>query len=105
MFWIIQLSVSIQSSGKKRLILDLRYVNLYIFKQKFKCEDLSVSLKVMSKGYYLFKFNLKYRYHHMEVFPDHRKYLAFACDFGDGVLKYFQFAVLPSGLSSAPYLF
>ena len=29
------LSVSIQSSGKKRLILDLRHVNLYIFKQKF----------------------------------------------------------------------
>ena len=44
------LSVSIQSSGKKRLIPDLRHVNLYIFKQKFKCEDLSVALKVMSKG-------------------------------------------------------
>ena len=59
----------------------------------------------MSKGYYLFKFDLKYRYHHVEVFPDRRKYLAIACDFGDGVLKYFQFAVLPFGLSSAPYLF
>ena len=39
------LSVSIQSSGKKRLMLDLRHVNLYIFKQKFKCEDLQVALK------------------------------------------------------------
>ena len=39
----------------------------------------------MSKGYYLFKFDLKYRYHHVEVFPDRRKYLAFACDFGDGL--------------------
>ena len=99
------LSVSIQSSGKKRLILDLRHVNLYIFKQKFKCEDLSVALKVMSKGYYLFKFDLKSGYHHVEIFPDFRKYFAFAWDFGDGVLKYFQFAVLPFGLSSAPYLF
>ena len=35
----------------------------------------------------------------MEIFPDHRKYLAFAWDFGDGVLKYFQFAVLPFVLS------
>ena len=52
------LSVSIQSSGKKRLILDLRHVNLYIFKQKFKCEDLKVALKVLSKGLYLFKFDL-----------------------------------------------
>ena len=42
------LSVSIQSSGKKRLMLDLRHVNLYIFKQKFKCEDLQVALKVLS---------------------------------------------------------
>ena len=31
--------------------------------------------------------------------------MAFAWDFGDGVLKYFQFAVLPFGLSSAPFLF
>ena len=99
------LSVSTQSSGKKRLILDLRHVNLYIFKQKLKCEDLSVALKVMSNGYYLFKFDLKSGYHHVEIFPDHRKYLAFAWDFGDGVLKYFQFAVLPFGLSSAPFLF
>ena len=67
------LSVSIQSSGKKRLILDLRLVNLYIFKQKFKCEDLSVALKVMSKGY-LFKFDLKSGYHHVEIFPVHRKF-------------------------------
>ena len=34
------LSVSVQSSGKKRLILDLRHVNLHVYKQKFKCEGL-----------------------------------------------------------------
>ena len=99
------LSVSIQSSGKKKLILDLKPVNLYIFKQKFKCEDLKVVLKVLSKGFYLFKFDLKSGYHHVEIFPDHRRFLAFYWDFGNGVLKHFQFAVLPFGLSSAPYLF
>ena len=71
------LSVSIQSSGKKRLILDLRHVNLYIFKQKFKCEDLKVALKVLSKGFYLFKFDLKSGYHHVEIFPDHRRFWLF----------------------------
>ena len=77
-----------------------------IFSNKnFKCEDLKVALKVLSKGFYLFKFDLKSGYHHVEIFPDHRRFLAFAWDFGDGVLKYFQFAVLPFGLSSAPYLF
>ena len=58
-----------------------------------------------SKGFHLFKFDLKSGYHHVEIFPDHRRFLAFALDFGDGVLKYFQFTVLPFGLSSAPYLF
>ena len=32
------LSVSIQSSGKKRPILDLRHVNHFIWKQNFRCE-------------------------------------------------------------------
>lgn len=35
------LSVSIQSCGKKRLILDLRHVNKHIWKEKFKFEDIS----------------------------------------------------------------
>ena len=78
---------------------------MYIFKQKFKCEDLKVVLKVMSKGLYLFKFDLKSGYHHVEIFPDRREFLEFPWDFGDGVLKYFQFAVLPFGFSSTPYLF
>ena len=99
------LSVSVQSSGKKRLILDLRHVNLHVFKRKFRCEDISVALQIFSEGFYLFKFDLKSGYHHVEIFPDHRKYLAFSWVFGDGAVKYFQFAVLPFGLSSAPYLF
>ena len=99
------LSLSTQSSGKKRLILDLRHVNLYVYKQKFKCEDLKVALSIISRGYSLFKFDLKSGYHHVEVFPEHRKFLAFRWGFGDGVICYFQFAVLPFSLSSAPCLF
>ena len=49
----------------------------------------------------LFSFDLKSGYHHVDVFPDHRKYLAFSWDFGVGP-RYFQFTVLPFGLSSAP---
>ena len=33
-------SVSTRISGKQRLILDLRLVNQFIYKQKFKCKDL-----------------------------------------------------------------
>ena len=86
------LSVSTQRSGKQRLILEFRHVNTFI-KQKFKCEDLSVATQVFDKGFYLFKFDLKSRYHHIEIFPDHRKFLAFAWDFGTGIFRYFQFFV------------
>ena len=40
------LSISIQKSGKKRLILDLRHINSHLFKNKFKCKDVSVAKKV-----------------------------------------------------------
>ena len=99
------LSVSTQRSGKQRLILDLRHVNTFIFKQKFKWEDLSVATQVFDKGFYLFKFDLKSGYHHIEIFPDHRKFLAFAWDFSTGIFRYFQFCVFPFWLSSAPFIF
>ena len=59
------LSVSTQRSGKQRLILDLRHVNTFIYKQKFKFEDLSVATLVFDRGFYLFKFHLKSGYHHI----------------------------------------
>ena len=99
------LSVSTCSSGKQRLILDLRHVNSFIFKQKSKCEDLSVAIQIFDQGCHLFKFDLKSGYHHIEIFPAHRKFLTFAWDFGTGSLRYFQFCVLPFGLSSAPFIF
>lgn len=99
------LSVSTRSSGKQRLILDLRHVNTFIFKQKFKCEDLSVAIQIFDQGCHLFKFELKSGYHHIEIFPAHRKFLTFAWDFGTGSSRYFQFCVLLFGLSSAPFIF
>ena len=53
------ISVSTRSSGKQRLILDLRHVSSFIFKQKFKCEDLSVAIQIFDQGCHLFKFDPK----------------------------------------------
>lgn len=53
----------------------------------------------------MFTFDLKSGYHHVEIFPEHRKYLSFAWTFSSGRTRFFQFSVLPFGLSSAPYLF
>ena len=59
----------------------------------------------LRKIFFLFSFDLKSGYHHVDIFPDHRKYLAFSWDFGKGHTRYFQFTVLLFGLSSAPFIF
>ena len=99
------LSVSKQKSGKKRLILDLRHVNRHIYKNKFKCEDVSIAKEVLKPGDFMFSFDLKSGYHHIDIFPEHKKFLAFAWKFTDSSVRYFMFSVLPFGLSSAPYIF
>jgi len=99
------LSVSVQSSGKKRLILDLRIVNKCIYKQKFKFEDHKKALEYFVQGGYATKFDLKSGYHHVDIFPEHRQYLGFCWTFQDGVERFFMFNVLPFGLSTAPYMF
>ena len=48
------LGVSVQSFGKKRLILDLRHTNLHIYKQKFMCEDLHTIRNVFFKRFFRF---------------------------------------------------
>ena len=62
------LSVSVQANGKKRLILDLRHINLHIFKEKFKCEGLHTIKSALSKNYFVFLFDLKAGYHHVDIF-------------------------------------
>ena len=85
------LSVSIQKSGKKRLILDLRHVNQFLYKCRFRCEDLSIAKEILSPGDFMFTFDLKSGYHHVEIFPEHRKYLSFAWTFSSGRTRFFQF--------------
>ena len=88
------LSVSIQSVGKKRLILDLRHVNQFIWKQKFKCEDWRMLLSCVNKGDYLFSFDLTSDYHHFDIFPDHQTFWGFSWVFF-GSVRFFLFFSSP----------
>lgn len=100
------LSVSVQRSGKKRLILDLRHVNQYLEKQKIKYEDWKVGLSYFQKGAFMISFDLKSGYHHIEIHTEYRTFLGFAWKFPDGnARRYFIFTVLPFGLSTAPHIF
>ena len=60
------LSVIVSSAGKKRLVIDLRYLNGYLLKDSFKYEDLRIAMLMFQKGDYLFLFNLKSGYHHVD---------------------------------------
>ena len=46
------LSVSVQPNGKKRLILYLRHINLHVYKQKFKCENLHTIKNTFAKTFF-----------------------------------------------------
>ena len=98
------LSVSIRSSGKKRLILDLRYINSHLYKEYIKFDDWSAMENYLEEDSFAYKFDLKQGYHHVDIFHDHQKYLGFSW-LVDGKKKYFVFTVLPFGISTAPYVF
>ena len=97
------LSVS-ANKDKKRLILDLRYVNRHLERQKVRFEDWKVFQNYLTNNGFLFKFDLKSGYHHVEINRDYQSYLGFSWKFKDNV-RYFAFSVLPFGLSTAPFIF
>ena len=78
------LSVSIRN-GKKRLILDLRYVNAHIWKDYCKFEDFTIFRNFLEKGDFLFSFDLKSGYHDIDIFKDHWEFLGFSWKGADGI--------------------
>ena len=99
--WIVSpLSVSTNKLGKKRLILDLRILNKFLWKQKVRFEDWKIASEYFEKDSFCFKFDLSKGYHHVNIFSGHQTFLGFSIKG-----KYYCFTVIPFGLSSAPYIF
>lgn len=71
------LTVSVQSDSKKRLILDLRCVNLHVLRQSVKYEDIRTALVYLKSNSFMFKFDLHSAYHHIEMFYRHTDFLGF----------------------------
>ena len=93
-----------KKSGKLRLILDLRYLNEHVHTEKFTFEDLRLIPSIFRLDDLLFTFDLQDAYYHIPIAIPHRPYLGFAWSI-NGMQKFFQFKVLPFGLSTAPYVF
>ena len=99
------LHVTVQSSGKLRLILDLSHLNKFIVKKSLKYEDLRTVLQMFLPGMSVFSFDLKSAYHHIDISEEHRKFLSFKWPPSNGGMKFYEFKVLPFRLTSAPSVF
>lgn len=98
------LSVSVNSKGKERLILDLRHVNKHVVLNKIKFEDWRTVAQYISAGCYGFTFDLKAGYHHLDIFHTFQQYLGFSW-IKDNEVRFYMFTVLPFGLNSSGYIF
>ena len=90
----------VESSSKKRPVINLRHLN----RSSFQYEDFRTALLLFEKGDMAFTFDLKSGYHHVNIHQSCWKYSGFAWCL-DGVPSYFVLKVLPFGLSSACYCF
>ena len=96
------LSVVESSGGKKRLVINLRHLNRFLWKQKFKYEDLRVAMLLFEKGDYLFSFDLKSGYHHVDITEAHWKYLGFAWGGGNTLCLLYSHLVCPRHATYSP---
>ncbi|XP_067676470.1 uncharacterized protein [Haliotis asinina] len=99
------LSVSVQSSGKKRLILDLSKVNDYVLKSSMKYDYWRTALFYIRQNDYSVKFDIHSAYHHFDISSSHTELLGFAWPDSTGRIHFYKFLVLPFGLTSTPYVF
>ena len=91
--------------GKKRMVLDCRYINKFVHKQKTKIEGAETLKKFLPRATHLFNFNLKAGYHHIEMNPAQTCLLGFSYTDHEEKDRYFCFKVLPFGLTSAGFIF
>lgn len=77
------LGVVRNSAHKPQLIVDLHYVNKHLRSCKFKYEDIRTAEDLFLKGDWFFKFDYKSGYHHIEIFPQHCRFLGFSLFYKD----------------------
>ena len=62
--------------------MGLRHIDLHIYNLKFKCEGLHIIREFVFffSDHFVFSFDLKSGYNHVDIFPEHRKFLSFSWD-------------------------
>ncbi|XP_059182347.1 uncharacterized protein LOC131961092 [Centropristis striata] len=83
-----------------RPILDLRALNKFLRKYKFRMLTHASLLRLVRQNDWFTSVDLKDAYFHIPIYPPHRKYLRFAFQ---GIC--YEYRVLPFGLSLSPRVF
>ena len=98
------LTVAYNRSGKPMFVLDCRHINpcIHLFKVKF--EDIKIAIEMFEPNSFLYTFDLKSAYHHIDIYTEHTTYLGFSIK-ENGIDKYFVYNSLPFGIASAGHIF
>ena len=88
------------TEGKFRLVINIRYVNEYLVKKKFKFEGLKDLSDLAEKGDHAVSFDLTSGYYHVELHPRTRTYNGF-----EKKGSYYFCNCMPFGLATAPWVF
>jgi hypothetical protein len=98
------LTVAYNRKGKPRLVLDARHINVVLHQFKIKFEDVKIAETLFEENSFLFTFDLKGAYHHIDIFEEHRTYLGFSFT-KNSTTKYYVFNSLPFGIKTAGHIF
>ena len=97
---VLSLAIARNAEGKLRLILDARYVNLWLQYLPFSFETLTDLVQQGEQGAFMATWDLKAGYHHVPLAASLWPLLGFRMDG-----QFYVFCCLPFGLSQAPYVF
>jgi hypothetical protein len=97
---VLPIGVATNDAGKRRLILDARYLNLWTPSPDMSYETLTDFRYGLKPGDVMFSVDHKSGYHHVPLTEESRTYVGFQLDG-----QYYMFTVLPFGMAPACYIY
>ena len=67
----------------------MRYINQFVWKDRVKLDDWKTMMQYVKKGGYIFNFDLKSGYHHLDLFQSHQPYTGVNSFLVEGRVRYF----------------
>jgi len=89
-----------KKDGRTRPVINLKTINPYVEKVKFKMEGLKTVADLLRRDWWMVKIDLADAFHHVPLHPRHQRYFRFR--WAD---KLYQWVVMPFGYRDAPRIF